>query len=96
VALVGFGMGMSESSPAPEEALQSPIVQVSGKIVATGPCARLVTCNGGFLVNLINLPATYSVGDEVILKGKIFTGPTVCIFNARTVKIGKIALKKCQ
>ncbi len=95
VALVGFGMGMSEMNSAPDEALQSPIVLVQGKIISTGACAQLVTCVGGFTINLIGLPASYSVGDEVELKGKLGSAPTICAANFRTVKIGKIRLNPC-
>ena len=92
-----FGLCITLTSMAEESAAeeQAPVVLLEGKIIATGPCAQLVLCTSPTVVNLLGLPSSYNVGDEVVLKGTLFSGPTICPAGVRTVVIGKIKLDPC-
>ncbi len=95
VALFGLGMSMSEMSSAPEEELNTTVVSLKGTIISTGACAELVPCGGGSSITLMGLPISYSVGDEVWLKGTWASNISICLTDDPVVQIGKIQYFPC-
>lgn len=96
VALFGLGMAMSDVTLAQEDSFSGPsTIAVQGTIISTGSCVAVQTCSGGSIYNLVGLPASYTVGDEVELKGILTAFTTICYPTYFTINIGKIRLKDC-
>ncbi len=95
VALFGLGMGMSEANPIPDEAASPPGIIVKGQITKTGACAEITVCNTFTRYNLVNLPSSYTVGDEVVIKGQFVTGSTPCTTYYPVVNVGRIRSEPC-
>ncbi len=93
VALIGLGMGMTEANPTPEEATWGAIVD--GYISKTGACAEITLCGSSTRYNLVNLPGSYSVGDEVVIKGQFVTGSSPCSGPNPVLNVGRIRLDPC-
>lgn len=98
MAMVTLGMSMNKSESPVEQSSLSSGITVTGTLQfpGGGACPQIVSCSGnGATYNLIDLPGTYTAGQEVLLKGSFSFGSIECGFYP-TITVGAIRPTICQ